>query len=243
MRNFLIIAFMLTLSQTIMAVDNDKTFSNNTVASAAISRSATNQGGNSSVTVANSVDCGDNTSCLVVSETSKKVIDSINKDTVSQIAYIVANQFDFNLMTRYAMGSNWKLATAEQQIQLVNSFKQLLIYTYSSALSKFKGAKISIISSSTSTPDSNRPNIQKSTVISQVTLPNSNNQQPIKVEYDLANNTGKWLAYDIKIEDASLVTTYRSQFNEVIQNSKVSGLIKQLQNKVASLQKSKSSDE
>lgn len=195
------------------------------------------------VTIADKVDCGATTACMVVSDTTKRALELINKDAPTQIASVVASQFDFTLMTKYAMGNNWKQATPDQQAKLVSLFKQLLIYTYSTAVSKFKDAKTNIVSATVSTPDPKKPEIQKTAVISQVTLPDSGSNTPIKVEYDLANNTGTWKAYDIKIENASLVTTYRTQFNDVVQTSKVVGLIKQLQDKVDSLQKSKSSDQ
>jgi phospholipid transport system substrate-binding protein len=193
----------------------------------------------STVTVAKGVECSAGTACFVVSDTSNRAIDLINKNNAMQMTNVVTSQFDFNLMTKYAMGTNWKLATPEQQAKLVSLFKQLLISTYSTALSKFKGAKTNIVSTAISTPNPKNSSIQKTAVVCQITLPNSNNA-PIKVEYDLANNTGRWLAYDIKIENASLVTTYRTQFNDVVQSSKIPGLIKQLQDKVNNLQRPKS---
>lgn len=213
-----------------------------TKSSASAATAVKKQDPNANVTVADNVDCSTGTACSVVNDTTTKAIDFINKDAPDQITGVVASQFDFTLMTKYAMGNNWKLATPDQQTKLVGLFKQLLIYTYSTALSKFKGAKTNIVSASVSTPDPKKPEIQKTAVISQITLPTSGSNTPIKVEYDLANTTGSWKAYDIKIENASLVTTYRTQFNEVVQTSKVPGLIKQLQDKVDSLQKSKSSD-
>ncbi len=173
--------------------------------------------------------------CGVVSDTTTKVLDAVNKgvpqnQTITLINNAAASQFNFNLMTRYAMGNNWKLATPEEQEQLVMVFKDLLIYTYSTALSKFKGAQITLTSS---TIDG-----KKSTVISEVLLPSTNpNAKPIKVEYDLAKISEdiSWKAYDIKIENASLITTYRNQFNEVVQTSKITGLIKQLKAKVSEL--------
>lgn len=186
------------------------------------------------------VPCDDGSPCAVISDTSKRVLDVVNKgvppsQTMSLIQAVILPQFDFTLMTKYAMGNNWKLATPEQQAQLVDLFKQLLVYTYSSALSKFKDASITITKSSVED--------KKAAVISEVILPNSGtNTQPVLVEYDLAKSpaTAPWRAYDIKIENASLVTTYRNQFNDVVQSSKVEGLIKQLQTKVNSL-KTKSS--
>ena len=179
--------------------------------------------------------CEEDSPCGVVSATTKKVLDAVNKgvpqnQTITLINTAAAPQFDFNLMTRFAMGNNWKLATPDEQDQLVSLFKELLIYTYSTALSKFKGAQITLISDSIDG--------KKSSVISQVIMPSVNpNAQPIKVEYDLAkmSDATTWKAYDIKIENASLITTYRNQFNEVVQSSKIQGLIKQLETKVASL--------
>lgn len=187
--------------------------------------------------VVSNINCDENSPCAVVTDTSKRVLDAVNKGVNSQqtmdlIQSVIAPQFDFTLMTKYALGNNWKLATAEQQTELVDLFKQLLIYTYSSALSKFKNAQITITKSSADE--------RKSAVISEVLLPGSdtnNNTQPILVEYDLAKTApnNPWRAYDIKIENASLVTTYRNQFNDVVQSSKIEGLIKQLQTKITSL--------
>ena len=185
----------------------------------------------------------DGSPCFIVKNTSDKVLNAVDngvshRQIMSLIKNVVTPQFDFSLMTKYALGNNWKLATSDQQTQLVETFKQLLVFTYSTALSKFKGAKIVINNEIINTNN----NISKATVVSLVNLPNSpNNAQPIKVEYDLAQ-TGEnktWKAYDIKIENASLVTTYRNQFNDIIVSSNVEGLIKQLKTKVATLQKSK----
>ncbi|MFN8769881.1 MAG: phospholipid-binding protein MlaC [Neisseriaceae bacterium] len=185
-------------------------------------------------------DCDVNSPCFIVKDTSEQVLSAINngasqKQTMNLIKNVVTPQFNFLLMTKYALGNNWKLATGEQQEKLVENFQKLLIYTYSSALSKFKGAKINITSQNVSE--------KKSVVISQVVLPNysSDQSQPIRVEYDLARLSADkpWKAYDIKIENASLVTTYRNQFNEIVQTKKIDGLIKQLESKVVSLQKVK----
>ncbi|HLX53866.1 MAG TPA: ABC transporter substrate-binding protein [Aquella sp.] len=194
------------------------------------------------VTVANSLACGAGTACFVVSDTSNRAIALINRNAEAQMMNVVISQFDFKLMTKYAMGNNWKLAKEDEQTKLVSLFQQLLVKTYSTALSKFKGASTNIISATVSTPDPSKPKIQKTEVVCQITLPNSEKNTPIKVEYDLANNTGPWKAYDIKIENASLVTTYRTQFNDVVQNKKIPGLIQQLQDKVNSLQASNNSD-
>ena len=58
-----------------------------------------------------------------------------------------------------------------------------------------------------------------------------NGGQPIKVNYALANNSGKWLVFDIIIEGVSLVTNYRSQFSSEIRKGGMDSLNKKLANK------------
>lgn len=225
-----------------------------TIASATVkqSASAVTANANKNADVLATIPCDDQTSaCYVVKDTSQKVIQAINQNQdFTKIQSIVEPSFNFNLMTKFTLGNNWKLAKHPQQQELVNNFTDLLVYTYATALSKFKGAKMTIISQQKLT---NRT----TAIISQVILPNSgaSNNQAVKIEYDLAKTPPEaiqtaikqhnpipnaWQAYDIKIENASLVTTYRNQFNDIIQSNKTNGineLIKQLQAKVESLKK------
>ena len=182
--------------------------------------------------------------CAAVRDTTQQIMNIINAnntspDVINKITSITVPKFDFRLMTKYALGNNWKLATTKQQNELVDLFQSLLIYTYSSAVTKFKNAKITLISESTKNIGSDK-NANKilASVASQVLLNNSNNSQPVKVEYDLVHYNNKpWMAYDIKIEDASLVTTYRNQFNDVVASRKIDGLISDLKLKIATFAK------
>lgn len=185
--------------------------------------------------------CNVNSPCSAIRDTTQQVMDIINNpdhknDMIAKVTAITVPKFDFRLMTKYALGSNWKMATTAQQNELVTLFQNLLIYTYSSAISKFKNAKFTLISETTKSIGESTDRTTAA-VVSQVLLNNNGaNAQPVKVEYDLVRYNNKpWMAYDIKIEDASLVTTYRNQFNDVVTSSKIDGLIKQLKTKIASL--------
>jgi len=189
--------------------------------------------------ITTTISCDPETACAIVRDTTDSVLSALNsgasqKKINNLVQNVITPKFDFQLMTKYALGNNWKLASSTQQTELVNTFQELLVITYSSALSKFKGAKITITKETSSG--------KKATVLSQVVMPNSPaNSQPIQVEYDLAKvgNSSQWRAYDIKIENVSLVTTYRNQFNEIVQSSNINGLILQLKTKVVNLQKHK----
>lgn len=187
--------------------------------------------------------CEPDSACAAIRDTTTQVMNIVNSpngniDATNKVKAVVIPKFDFSLMTKYALGKNWKTATPKQQDELTSLFQKLLIFTYSSAVSKFKNAKITLTSSSSKNIGKDPKNFSAN-VISQVLLANNGaNSQPVKVEYDLVKiDTKPWLAYDIKIEDASLVTTYRNQFNDVVQSSKIDGLIAQLKTKIATLSK------
>jgi len=198
-----------------------------------IKKTANNKGAN----VVSQINCAADSPCEVIKNSSIDVLTAINRDldaqqTMAIITEKITPRFNFEVMTKYAMGQNWKLANAKQQKELVENFQNLLIFTYSSALSKFRGSQITIMKETI--------NDRKAAVMIQITLPNSGkNGQPIGVEYDMVkvNPQSTWQAYDIKIENASLVTTYRNQFNDIIARNNVSGLIKELKARVASLEK------
>src|SRR5487761_2058813 len=56
----------------------------------------------------------------------------------------VIPHFDFVRMTRLAMGRNWRDATPEQQKQLTDGFRDLLVRTYSTSLTQFKNQTIQV---------------------------------------------------------------------------------------------------
>ncbi len=183
--------------------------------------------------------CASGSACFVIKTSATTLSQAVNQNLSTQQAFdMIQNsiipQIDFTLMTRLAMGNNWKAATPEQQDQITNQFKQMLVYSYSKALSKLKGADVTIT-------NSKNVSDKKSVVNCTLAMPsngNSNNQ-PINIEYDLAKIGGAWKIYDVKIENASIVTTYRSQFNDTIQKDGVTGLISQLQTKVDALKNTK----
>lgn len=185
--------------------------------------------------------CADGTPCEVIKSSAQILSDAVNqniseKKAVNMIQNSIVPQIDFTIMTRLAMGAQWKQATPDQQTQIVGLFKQMLVYSYTNALSKLKGAQVSISSSTISGEKQN-----KAVVNSSLKMPNNgdSNNQPINIEYDLAKIGSAWKIYDVKIEKVSIVTTYRTQFGDEVQKDGITGLITQLQTKVNNLKGNK----
>ena len=130
--------------------------------------------------------------------------------------------FDFPRMTRSAMARNWRLATPEQQTALVTEFKTLLVRTYSTALSGYRGQAIEFKRLRTTSGDT------EVTVKSVMKQPG---MEPLTMDYDMEKVAAGWKIYDIKIDSISLITTYRDTFAREVREGGVDGLVKSLSDK------------
>jgi phospholipid transport system substrate-binding protein len=53
------------------------------------------------------------------------------------------------------------------------------------------------------------------------------------MEYRLLDNAGRWAVYDVVVDGASVVASYRSQFNSILRTSSFDLLLDKLQNRDA----------
>lgn len=131
--------------------------------------------------------------------------------------------FDFELMTRRAVGAPWNQATAAQKQALTQEFKTLLIRTYSVMMLKFKDAHVDV--KNTPLVRNNGKEVVVSTEIS------VKGSAPVKIDFTTYNKAGKYRVYDVAVEKSSLVTVYRNQFGDIIKRKGFDGLIAELKEK------------
>jgi phospholipid transport system substrate-binding protein len=169
---------------------------------------------------------------VLVKSISEEVVTIIKQDKEIQagnprkIADLVETKilphFDFVRMTRIAMGRNWRLASPEQQKDLTNEFRTLLVRTYSTALTSYRDQLIEF------KPLRARPEDTEVTVRSEVRQPGT---QPVSIDYEMEKTPDSWKVYDVTISGVSLVTTYRETFAAEIREHGIDGLIKSLASK------------
>ncbi|HBK43444.1 MULTISPECIES: phospholipid-binding protein MlaC [unclassified Polynucleobacter] len=149
----------------------------------------------------------------------------IQKGNIPRIVELVDKKIvpytDMRRTTEMAMGPNWKKATPEQQAQLVNEFKSLLIRTYSGALSQLRDQTIQF-KPLRAAPD------DKEVVVKTVVIGRGD---PIPLDYRLEKTPNGWKVYDMNIMGVWLVEAYRNQFANQISQNGVEGLVKFLQDR------------
>jgi len=141
------------------------------------------------------------------------------------IEQTVAPHFDFERMTRLAVGRGWRQASAEQRNVLIEQFRTLLIRSYSAAYTAYKTIVVDV------KPLRLQGNEDDVQVKSEIKLPGDT--PAISVDYSMYKTPAEWKVYDVTVDGVSLVTTYRSTFAEEIRQAGIDGLIKSLREKNA----------
>lgn len=172
---------------------------------------------NPDVLIRNTVD-----DVLKIVKTDKDIQAGNQQKILELVDAKVLPHFDFERMTRLAVGRGWRRASPDQRKELVTQFRTLLVRTYTHAFTRYKNQSVQI------EPLRMQAGEDEVTVRTRIV---GSGAQPIAVDYEMEKTPNGWKAFDLSVEGASLVTTYRGTFNERIQESGIDGLIKALTEK------------
>ena len=129
---------------------------------------------------------------------------------------------DFEEATRLAVGRAWAKATPEQKKKLVSEFRNMLVRTYSNAIGEYQGQTLKVL------PSRGKQDPQDTTVRTQFVRAGA---PPLPIDFQMRKADSTWKVYDIAVEGVSLVLTYRSEFDAVVKQDGIDGLLKRLAQK------------
>lgn len=161
---------------------------------------------------------------LDVVRSDKELRSGNQKKMLELVDAKVLPHFNFEHMTKLAVGKSWRTATPEQKKALMSEFRILLVRTYTKAFTSYRDQVVEI------KPFKLDPAATEVTVKTAIVKPGSS-QQPVLVDYDMEKMPDGWKVYDLTVEGVSLVTSYRGTFADQIQQVGVDGLIKTLADK------------
>lgn len=152
-----------------------------------------------------------------------KDIQAGNKEKVLALVDAkVLPHFDFQRMTQLAVGKYWRTASAEQKQALVKEFRAMLVRTYTKAFTGYRDQTIEVKPVKMAAADT------EVTVKTSIVKPGA---PAISVNYEMEKTPDDWKVFDLSIEGAGLVQTYRNTFAKQIEEGGVDGLIKTLAEK------------
>ena len=140
------------------------------------------------------------------------------------VRHLAEEVFDVNETAQRALGQHWQQRTPAEREEFVKLFANLLEQTYISRIDEYGGEKLTYVSEQL---DGDR-----GVVRARITTKNGTE---VPVESRVLLKGKRWLIYDILIENLSLISNYRSQFDRVIRTASYEELVKRLQTKGAFL--------
>jgi phospholipid transport system substrate-binding protein len=136
------------------------------------------------------------------------------------IRQLAAEGFDVSETAQRALGQHWQQRTPAEREEFTKLFAKLLEQTYISRIDEYGGERLRYLSEEI---DGNR-----ATVRARITTKNGTE---VPIESRLLQKENRWLIYDILVENLSLISNYRSQFDRVIRTTSYEELVKRLKTK------------
>ncbi len=137
---------------------------------------------------------------------------------------VVKRHFDFQAMSRRVLATHWSAASAEERARFISLFTELLTRTYWRKIANYRGAPVEFV-------DERVRDDGYATVATVVRTETA----VVPVDYRLQRTAAGWQAYDVTIEQISLVRNYRGSFQDLVRRDGITGLLTQLEAKVAAL--------
>jgi phospholipid transport system substrate-binding protein len=153
---------------------------------------------------------------LVILQSEELKVPEKKKERKESILKIVNKMFDFYAMARSSLGQNWNSLTAEEQDRFVGLFASLVEQRYIGKIDAYDNQKV-IYKDERIRDD--RARVYTALIDKDLEIP---------IDYSLKRSQGKWLIHDLKIENVSLISNYRRDFNSIIRKEQFSGLVKKI---------------
>ena len=138
---------------------------------------------------------------------------------------VINGRFDFRAMSQRTLATNWKKASKEQQQEFVQLFAQLIENTYIGRVEAYTDEKV----------DYPGEKVKGKKAVVETLILTASADIPINYKVYQKKN-GEWWVYDVIIEGISLISNYRSSYQEIVKKEGIDGLIAKMKTKIKELE-------
>ena len=138
-------------------------------------------------------------------------------DKRAAVRKVAIEIFDVNETARRALGPHWQARTASERNEFVQLFADLLERTYISKIDLYRGERLRYTAEAI---DGEFATVRAKVV--------TNKGTEVPVEARMLKRGDQWLIYDIAIENVSLISNYRTQFDRIIRTASFGELVRRL---------------
>jgi phospholipid transport system substrate-binding protein len=130
---------------------------------------------------------------------------------------LVFSRFDFSEMTKRSLGSHWESLGSAEQHEFVDAFTERVLRVYGRSVRASGDEKVQY---ARELRDGDLATVQTKVI--------SGSGDELPIDYQLHNVGGQWKVYDVVIDQVSIVSNYRAQFDRVLAKSSVKELLKKI---------------
>ncbi len=141
-------------------------------------------------------------------------------DRRTEIRRLARELFDFEEVTRRTLSRHWAARSADERAEFVALFTDLLERSYVTRVEAYAGENIAYFGEAV--------DASYATVRSKIL---TDRRSEIALDYRLHLRDGRWRVYDLQIDGVSFVSTYRSQFDRIIQAESYAALVERMRKK------------
>jgi phospholipid transport system substrate-binding protein len=130
---------------------------------------------------------------------------------------LVFSRFDFSEMTKRSLGSHWESLGSAEQHEFIDAFTQKILRAYGRSVRASGDEKVQY---ARELRDGNLAIVETKVI--------SGSGDELPIDYQLHNIGGQWKVYDVVIDQVSIVSNYRAQFERVIARSSLKELLQRI---------------
>ena len=139
----------------------------------------------------------------------------------SELTKVILPRFDFEEMAKRSLGAEWRRRTSAEQEEFIRLFTELLKNSYIESIESYRGEKVIYRSES-----------QDGAYADVGTKVINDRGEEFTIDYRLNLEGSEWKAYDVIIENISIVNNYRSQFVRILGRSSFAELLQSIRDKL-----------
>lgn len=141
------------------------------------------------------------------------------KERRRRLEEVVGDRFDYQEMSRRALGAPWNTLSDKDKEEFVALFRTLLINSYADKIETYSGEGVQYLNERT---EKDYAEVRTKVLTGKIEIP---------LDYRLLNKGDEWRVYDVVVDGVSLVNNYRGQFSKILRTSTFADLVDQLRKK------------
>ena len=149
----------------------------------------------------------------------------------AKIQQVLSQRFAYEAMAQQSLGRHWNELTAAQQQAFIPLFSAMLEQVHTQRIEKYGGMKKSVVFKDEALHADGTASVHMVIVDPRDSTINED------VGYRLQKHQDVWMVHDLLLDGSSIITNFRTQFDQIIRQESYAELVRRLERSPTSLDK------